>query len=235
MKLEIRELTFHYGSACALRGITLAPSAPYVAIIGPNGAGKTTLLRCISRMERYAGSIRYAGMVLDRMSPVEVARRGIVTCPEGRLIFDELSVLDNLRLGAFGRKDRAATARDLDDVFELFPRLFERKGQLGGVLSGGEQQMLAIGRAMMRRPRLLILDEPSFGLAPLVKRMISDALRKIRKQTNLELLIVEQDTRMAFSIADHVYVMRNGSVVEEGNPREMAADPELESKYLGAH
>jgi branched-chain amino acid transport system ATP-binding protein len=235
MKLEITDLTFHYGSACALRGVSLAPAAPYVAIIGPNGAGKSTLLRCLARMERYAGSIRYGDLVLDRMSPVEVARRGIVTCPEGRLIFPELSVLDNLRLGAFGRKERARVARDLDAVFELFPRLLERKGSMGGVLSGGEQQMLAIGRALMRDPRLLVLDEPSFGLSPIVKKAICEALLKIRAQRELELLIVEQDTRMAFAVADHVYVMRNGSIVAEGRPQDMLADPELEKKYLGAY
>ncbi len=235
MSLEIRDLTFHYGSACALHGISLAPTVPYIAIIGPNGAGKTTLLRCLGRMERYSGSIRYGEMVLDRMSAVEVARKGIVTCPEGRLIFPELSVLDNLKMGAFGRKDDARVAKDLDEVFALFPRLFERKEQVGGTLSGGEQQMLAIGRALMRAPRLLILDEPSFGLAPLVKRMIAEVLLRIRTQREIELLIVEQDIRMAFSIADYVYVMRNGSIVAEGTPREMLADPGLETKYLGAH
>ncbi len=230
--LEIRDLRVAYGRALALDGITLAAEeGEVVAVLGPNGAGKTTLLKAVSRTVPATGSIRFQGRELLRMPPHEVARGGIAHCPERRRLFSELSVQRNLLLGAYARGDETLE-EDLERVFRLFPVLRERRRQLAGTLSGGEQQMVAVGRALMARPRLLMLDEPSIGLAPLVKEAVRRSLQEIR-ETDLTVLLIEQDAVFALSLASRGYVMESGRIRLDGPSEALRGNPHVREAYLG--
>jgi branched-chain amino acid transport system ATP-binding protein len=230
--LAIRDLRVSYARALALDGISLgADPGEVVAVLGPNGAGKTTLLRAISRTIPATGSIRFQGRELLRLPPHAVAGTGIAHCPERRRLFPELSVLKNLLLGAYARGAEPCD-EDLERVFRLFPVLRERRGQLAGTLSGGEQQMVAVGRALMARPRLLMLDEPSIGLAPLMKEAIRRSLEEIRA-AGITVLLVEQDAVFALSLADRGYVMESGRIRIEGASEMLRGNPHVREAYLG--
>ena len=232
--LEVEGIVVRYGRALALDGLSLrvAPGE-LVAVLGPNGAGKTTLLKAISRTVSLAsGHVRFNGDALDRVPAHEVVARGVCHCPEGRRVFPELSVLKNLMLGAYLRRDRDGIARDLRRVYGLFPVLEERSRQQASTLSGGEQQMLAVGRALMGKPTLLLLDEPSVGIAHRLKVEIFQAIRAIR-QDGMAVLLVEQDARSALSIAGRAYVLEHGRIVREGTPDEFSRDDDIRRVYLG--
>ncbi|HEY8531012.1 MAG TPA: ABC transporter ATP-binding protein [Limnochorda sp.] len=232
--LEVRDLHVYYGPIHALKGISLSVNeGEIVTLIGANGAGKTTLLRAISGLApARRGNITFQGRSLLRQLPEDIVRLGISHVPEGRRIFANLTVRENLELGAFLRRDRAEQARDLERVFDLFPRLKERLHQVAGTLSGGEQQMLAIGRALMARPRLLLLDEPSLGLAPLLVRTIFDVIREINSQ-GTTILLVEQNAHMALSIAHRAYVLETGRIVLAGPADELRQSEAIRAAYLG--
>jgi branched-chain amino acid transport system ATP-binding protein len=229
--LELRDLEARYGPVTALRGVTLrVDEGELVSVLGANGAGKTTTLRAISGTVRRSGDVLFAGSKLPRRAEA-TARAGIAHVPEGRGTFSELSVWDNLRLGAYTR--RGGMKEDAQRVFGYFPRLEERRDQQAGTLSGGEQQMLALGRAMMARPRLLLLDEPSLGLAPLVVKEIFEALEKLRRQDGMSVLVVEQNARLALAHASRAYVLEVGRVVVEGTSDELRANESVRKSYLG--
>ncbi len=231
--LEIENLVVRYGSALVLDRVSLSiENGECVAVIGPNGAGKTTLLRSISALKDWQGSMRFQGQSLAGASSSRTVALGIVQAPEGRHLFPQLSVRENLELGAFLAKDRAAKEANYQYVLELFPRLGERLRQMAGTLSGGEQQMLCVGRSLMASPRILLLDEPSFGLAPLIKEAIVKAVRQImRKGTTI--LLVEQDAHMAFELARRVYVLEEGRITMSGTSQELSQDTSIRSSYLG--
>jgi branched-chain amino acid transport system ATP-binding protein len=233
--LELRDVHVRYGSIRALQGVSLrVDRGELVALIGSNGAGKTTTLRTISGLLRASeGSITLEGAEIGRASTDRIVALGIGHCPEGRRIFGGLSVRENLVLGAVSQRDRAAVASELDNVFTLFPLLKERLGQAGGTLSGGEQQMLAIGRALMSRPRLLLLDEPSLGLAPLMVERIFETISELKAQGRT-ILLVEQNVHHAFDVADRVYVMETGRITLDGTAAALRRDPKVEQSYLGA-
>ena len=231
--LEIEDLEVRYGQLAAVKGITLDVSeGEIVALIGANGAGKSTTLRTVSGLKRPArGRIRFRGDDIAGMKPAQIVARGIVQSPEGRRIFTRMTVEDNLRLGFFSR--RAQDGSDAyERVFQLFPVLRERRRQLGGTLSGGEQQMLAIGRALMTAPRLLLLDEPSLGLAPLLVLKIMDTIREIRAQ-GTTILLVEQNAFLALEMADHAYVLETGRVAMSGTGRDLLNNDDVRKAYLG--
>ncbi len=232
--LSIKDLQVNYGAIEALRGVSLeVPEKQVVALIGANGAGKTTTLRAVSRMLRpVAGSVRFQGEEITRLAPHEIVARGLAHAPEGRGIFLNLTVQENLELGAFLRKDAAGIAEDMEKFYGLFPILKERRHQVSGTLSGGEQQMLAVARALMSRPRLLLLDEPSLGLAPQVVERIFQVLRDISAQ-GVALLLVEQNAHKALQIAHRGYVLETGEVVMQGTGKELLASPEVRKAYLG--
>ncbi|GAC1557119.1 MAG: ABC transporter ATP-binding protein [Beijerinckiaceae bacterium] len=231
--LEVSGLTVHYGKALALEGIDLTVrEGELVAVLGSNGAGKTTLLKAISRALPSRGRLLFDGAEIGDVPAHKVVGRGICHCPEGRRLFPELTVLKNLQLGAYLRDDRAEIAADLERVYALFGVLGERARQQASTLSGGEQQMVAIGRALMGRPRLLLLDEPSVGIAHRLKMQIFDSIRTIQ-QSGTAVLLVEQDARSALAIADRVYVMEHGHIVREGTSAEIAADDSVRQAYLG--
>jgi branched-chain amino acid transport system ATP-binding protein len=232
--LEVKDLKVHYGAIEALRGVSLTvEEGQVVALIGANGAGKTTTLRAVSRVVRpSAGSIRFKGEEIHRLMPHEIVARGLAQAPEGRGIFLNLTVRENLEVGAFLRKDKDGIAQDLDRSFALFPILRERESQVSGTLSGGEQQMLAVARALMSRPRLLLLDEPSLGLAPQVVERIFSVLREV-SQSGVSLLLVEQNAHKALQLADRAYVLETGEIVMKGTGKELLASPEVRKAYLG--
>ena len=232
--LELSDVRVAYGAIEAVKGISLAVrDQELVALVGSNGAGKTTTLRTISGLLRpRSGQLRYDGDDLAALAPHQIVELGIAQAPEGRQIFGSLTVRENLMLGAIRRKDRDALELDLEYVLTLFPVLKERLRQSGGTLSGGEQQMLAIGRAMMARPRLLLLDEPSLGLAPLLVSRIFEVIARLKAE-GVTILLVEQNARKALEIADRGYVMETGRVVLSGPARELARDPAIERAYLG--
>jgi branched-chain amino acid transport system ATP-binding protein len=232
--LELRDVRVFYGAIQAVKGISLeVRERELVSIVGANGAGKTTTLRTISGIYRpRGGSITFEGKDLAALPSHEIVALGISQSPEGRQIFGTLSVHDNLILGTTGRRDRSGIGQDLEYVFSLFPVLKERLDQSGGTLSGGEQQMLAIGRALMARPRLLLLDEPSLGLAPMLVNRIFAVISRL-KETGVTILLVEQNARKALEIADRAYVMETGRITIEGTASELAANPEIEKAYLG--
>ena len=235
--LEITGLHAHYGNIEALHGVSLSVErGQIVSIIGANGAGKSTLLMSIcGRPRPSAGQILFEGEALTDLAPHEIVGRGIAQAPEGRRIFPSMSVLENLQMGAVPSKG-AYFDEDVKEVFTLFPRLQERQRQRGGTLSGGEQQMLCIGRAMMARPRLLLLDEPSLGLAPLLVRQIFEAIVAINRERGVTILLVEQNAYQALKIATHGYVLATGRVVLQGSGRELLANPEIRAAYLeGGH
>ena len=227
-------LSVHYGAIQALRGISLQVArGQVVALIGANGAGKTTTLRAVSRMLKASGgSVRFQGEEVTRLPSHALVARGMAHAPEGRGIFLNLTVKENLDLGAYLRTDREGIEQDQDKAYQLFPLLWERRGQLSGTLSGGEQQMLAVARALMSRPRLMLLDEPSLGLAPQVVERIFGVLREVN-QGGVALLLVEQNAHKALQLAHRAYVLESGSVVMEGTGRELLASPEVRRAYLG--
>jgi branched-chain amino acid transport system ATP-binding protein len=229
--LELKQVDARYGPVKALHDVTLrVDEGELVAVLGANGAGKTTMLRAISGTVRRSGDVLFAGSKLPRRAEA-TARAGIAHVPEGRGTFSELSVWDNLRLGAYTR--RGGMKDDAQRVFGYFPRLEERRDQQAGTLSGGEQQMLALGRAMMARPRLLLLDEPSLGLAPLVVKEIFDALEKMKGEDAMSVLVVEQNARLALAHASRAYVLEVGRVVVEGTSGELRANESVRKSYLG--
>ncbi len=229
--LELRGLEARYGDIQALHGVSLTvDDGDFVAILGANGAGKTTTLRAISGTVRASGEVMFEGERLYRRTPEGMARRGVAHLPEGRGTFSALSVLDNLRLGAWTQ--RGTSARDLVHVFELFPFLYERRRERAASLSGGEQQMLAIGRAMMAKPRLLLVDEPSFGLSPVAARAIFDTLRLLNER-GTTIVAVEQSVGLALATAKHVVVLDAGRVVRVGTPDELRDDDAVSRSYLG--
>ena len=232
--LELADIHVRYGSVRALQGVSLrVETGELVALIGSNGAGKSTTLRTISGLLRPTqGTITFEGADITNAATDRIVRLGISQCPEGRRIFGSLSVSDNLRLGAVSRSDAGEIAEDLETVFGLFPLLKERLGQAGGTLSGGEQQMLAIGRALMSRPRLLLLDEPSLGLAPLMVERIFATIAELKRQGRT-ILLVEQNVHQALDVADRAYVLETGRMTLDGPADVLRQDPKVEQSYLG--
>ena len=232
--LELADIHTYYGNIRALRGVSLSVApGEIVTLIGSNGAGKTTTLRTIIGMARpRRGTVTYGGHRLDSLPTDRIVRLGIAQSPEGRRIFPRMTVLENLELGAFARRDRAAIAPDLERVFALFPRLAQRATQQGGTLSGGEQQMLAIGRALMARPTLLLLDEPSMGLAPILVETIFRIVQDINRQ-GTTILLVEQNARMALGVAHRGYVMQTGCIVLQAAAAELLRSDLVRKTYLG--
>jgi len=234
--LSVDGLKVNYGAVAAIKGISLDVKAgEVVALLGANGAGKSTMLRTISGLIRpRAGTISFAGERIDRLPPARIVRLGLAHSPEGRRVFGSLSVAENLRLGAAARPDRSSYETDREWVYSLFPRLRERMGQAAGTLSGGEQQMLALGRALMAKPKLLLLDEPSLGLAPLVIVSIFKTLAEL-KQAGVTMLLVEQNIATALGLADRAYVLRTGEIALSGPAAELRANyEEVAAAYLGA-
>ncbi len=233
--LQVREVTAAYGPILALHGVTIEVSAgSIVTLLGPNGAGKTTTLRTISGLLRPSGgSIEFEGRRIDRLSPEQIVSLGIIQVPEGRQLFAELTVMENLRLGAYIRRDRDGIKKDLGQVFEHFPILAQRQKQIAGTLSGGEQQMLAVGRALMAGPRLLLLDEPSLGLAPLITREIFQIIRVINKEQKVTILLVEQNATLALDIAQHGYVLETGRVALGDTTENLKKSEAVRRSYLG--
>jgi len=234
MLLEITDARVAYGKVAALKGVSMGvPDGGIVTIIGANGAGKTTCLRAVSGLVRLAaGEIRFAGERIDRLAPDRIVARGIAHVPEGRRIFPDLSVAENLATGAFLRRDRAAIAADLDRVYGRFPRLRERRGQRAQTLSGGEQQMLAIGRALMARPKLLLMDEPSMGLAPVIVEEIGRIVAGIAAE-GVPVVLVEQNAELALELADHAYVLETGRLVLSGPAADLHDNEHVRAAYLG--
>lgn len=232
--LELREVSASYGELTVLKAVDLAIARGSVtALLGSNGAGKTTALRAISNVEvDVSGSIRFEGKEIAGMPPFRIARLGVAHVPQGRGTFSRMSVEENLALGSITRKNDEALKEDLERVYGYFPRLKERRRQQAGTLSGGEQQMLAISRALVLRPKLLLLDEPSFGLAPLVVEEIFGVIRAIKESARVSVLLVEQNAHLALSIADRAYVLKTGQVALGGNVADVAQDPSVRHAYL---
>ena len=232
--LEARKLRAFYAQAEVLHGIDFAiDEGGITTILGANGAGKTTTLRAVCGMVRTQGEISFGARRIDGRQTEEIARGGIAHVPDGRGTFLELTTEENLKLGAYSRRDRDGIARDLAMVYGYFPRLQERQRQQAGTLSGGEQQMLAISRALMLCPRLLLLDEPSFGLAPLIVQDIFRIMRLINREQKVSMLLVEQNATLALDLADHAYLLESGRVVMSGSAEEIAKDPAIRRSYLG--
>jgi branched-chain amino acid transport system ATP-binding protein len=232
--LELEGVDAHYGRIQALRRVSMTvEKGEIVALIGSNGAGKTTTLRTISGlMHPTVGTIRFDGQEITRTPPSRIVALGICQSPEGRRLFPRMTVLDNLFMGAYTRNDKDGIAADMDNVFKLFPRLLERRMQISGTLSGGEQQMLAMGRALMARPKVMLLDEPSLGLAPILQETIFSIVREINSQ-GTTVLLVEQNATKALDVAHRGYVLETGVVVQEGTGQELLASEEVQKAYLG--
>ncbi len=233
MMLELQDLHVAYGGIRALKGVSLqVGEGEIVTLIGANGAGKSTTLRTISGLEHaQAGKILYNGVDITGKPSKYMVQEGLILVPEGRLIFPDMTVLENLRIGAYLRKDRSVE-KDIDRMYELFPRLKERSWQMAGTLSGGEQQMLAVGRALMSKPKLLMMDEPSLGLAPLVVKDIFSIIRTIR-DSGVTVLLIEQNANAALKIADRGYVLETGMIALEGSGQELLSNPAVRAAYLG--
>jgi branched-chain amino acid transport system ATP-binding protein len=232
--LELRDVSVHYGRICAIESMSLTvEEGEIVSLIGANGAGKTTTMRAIAGLLNLSsGSITFAGEDITKLKGHTRVVRGISLTPEGRGIFPSMTVMENLDMGAYARRDRAGFEEDLARVFELFPRMAERKNQAGGTLSGGEQQMLAIGRALMGRPKVLLLDEPSMGLAPQFIRQIFSIISQVNEQ-GTTVLLVEQNANQALARADRAYVLETGKITHTGTGKEMLANPAIKEAYLG--
>jgi branched-chain amino acid transport system ATP-binding protein len=234
MMLEIAGLEAFYGEQQALFGVGFDLEAGHVrTLLGANGAGKTTVLRALCGMVRTGGDIRFDGKSINGWATEDIVRLGVAHVPEGRGTFVRLTVEENLQLGAMTRRDHAAIAADIEQIYQHFPRLKERRTQQAGLLSGGEQQMLAVGRALMLRPRLMLLDEPSFGLAPLVVEELFGILREVNRDTGVAMLIVEQNAALALELAEHAYLLETGRIVMDGPAEAIAADEGVRSAYLG--
>ena len=232
--LEVKDLHVSYGGIHALRGINMeVPDGKIVTLIGANGAGKSTTLRTISGLVKAgSGSVTYNGEEILGTPINTILERGLAMVPEGRRVFTNLSVLENLKIGAYLRKDKAGIQKDIDWVYELFPRLQERSWQMAGTLSGGEQQMLAVGRALMSRPKLMMMDEPSLGLAPLVVKGIFEIIREINRQ-GVTVLLIEQNANMALKTADLAYVLETGEITLKGTGAELLTNEAVKRAYLG--
>jgi len=233
--LEVKDIKTYYGNIQALKGISLEISeGEIITLIGANGAGKTTTLMSISGIvPPKAGEILFMGQALQELSPNQIVALGISQVPEGRRIFPYLTVTENLDMGAFLRNDTSEIQKDLEYIFDLFPILAERRHQSGGTLSGGEQQMLAVARALMARPRLLLLDEPSLGLAPLIVKQIFKIIRKINKENNTTIFLVEQNANLALQVAHRGYVMENGRITLSDTSQNLLANEDVKKAYLG--
>ena len=232
--LEVTGLHVAYGGIQAVRSITFhVNEGEMVALIGANGAGKTSTLKAVSRViNAVGGDVHFCGKKISHIAPHDVIRKGIALVPEGRGVFPRLSVAENLRMGAFVRDDKAAIEQDLLGVFEYFPRLKEREAQLAGTLSGGEQQMLAIGRALMSRPKMLLLDEPSMGLAPIMVQKIFEVIRKVAAD-GMTVLLIEQNAKLALESSQRAYVMESGEITLNGDSARLLDDPKVRAAYLG--
>jgi branched-chain amino acid transport system ATP-binding protein len=234
MMLETAGLEAFYGEQQALFGIGFDLDAGHVrTLLGANGAGKTTVLRALCGMVRTGGDIRFDGKLINGWATEDIVRLGVAHVPEGRGTFVRLTVEENLQLGAITRRDHAAIAADIEQIYHHFPRLKERRTQQAGLLSGGEQQMLAVGRGLMLRPRLMLLDEPSFGLAPLVVEELFGILREVNRETGVAMLIVEQNAALALELAEHAYLLETGRIVMDGPSEAIAADEAVRRAYLG--
>ena len=232
--LEIKDLHVSYGGIQALRGVSLTvPEGKIVTLIGANGAGKSTLMRTISGLVKaQSGSILWNGQEILGKPIDQIVASGIAMSPEGRRVFADLTVLENLKIGAYLRKDKAETEKDLQWVFKLFPRLEERSWQSAGTLSGGEQQMLAVGRALMGKPKMILMDEPSMGLSPLLVKEIFAIIKEVNKQ-GITILLVEQNAKMALAISDRAYVLETGNITLSGDAQELLNDARVKKAYLG--
>lgn len=232
--LKVENIDVHYGNIHAIKGISFdVKKGEVVTLIGANGAGKTTILKTVSKlMDPSAGTITFDGKPLSKLAPHEMVYAGMAHVPEGRRVFSKMSVEENLQMGAFIRKDKENIKKDLEMVFKYFPRLKERMSQAAGTLSGGEQQMLAIGRALMSRPKLLLMDEPSMGLAPLLVQEIFNIVETI-KETGTTILLVEQNANQALQVADRAYVLETGKIIQSGSAKELLADDSIRKAYLG--
>ena len=232
--LEAKNLRAAYGSTKVLHGIDLAiEEGTITTLLGANGAGKTTTLRALCGMVKTSGEVVFAGKRIDGRATEDIVRLGVAHVPDGRGTFGSLTTEENLRLGAYVRKDRAAVEADYERMYGYFPRLRERRTQQAGTLSGGEQQMLAVARALMLRPRLLLMDEPSFGLAPLIVKEIFRIMRTINEQEKMTILLVEQNAAMALEVADHAYLMETGTLVLSGPASQVKQDEAVRRSYLG--
>ena len=232
--LEIKELRVHYGKARALNGISLhIEEGEIVSIVGANGAGKTTILRTISELKKpTSGEIWFQNKRIDGVPPHRVAKLGIFQIPAGRMIIATMTVLDNLKIGAFLRRDRQGINEDLESIYKLFPILREKQDQMGGELSGGQQQMLAIGRALMARPKLILMDEPSTGLSPILVAEVAETITDINKE-GISILLVEQNCRMALKLANRAYILETGSIALSGEASELIDNDMVKKCYLG--
>ena len=234
--LEVENLHVSYGSIKALHGVSLkVPKGSIVTLIGANGAGKSTTLRALSGLVKStSGTIRYDGDEITRLAPHKIVSRHLCHVPEGRMVFANLTVKENLAMGAYLQKDKAWIAKQTDYVFHLFPRLKERESQAAGTLSGGEQQMLAIGRALLGNPKFLMLDEPSLGIAPLLVKAIFERIVEINREQGVTILLVEQNANLALEVSSYGYVLETGSVLLEGPSADLRANPKVQEAYLGA-
>ncbi len=235
LKLQVHKLSVSYGSLCAVSDASFVVNpGEIVALLGSNGAGKSTTLKALmGLLVPSAGLITIDGRDLERETPAARVRRGIALSPEGRRLFPRMTVLDNLLVGAHTVASKLEQSAALQQVYELFPRVAERHSQMAGSLSGGEQQMVAIGRSLMSRPKLLMLDEPSLGIAPLLTAEIAAAIRRLNKETGIAVLLVEQNARLALKMAHRAYVLEQGAVIREGSGAELLADPAVQKAYLG--
>ena len=233
--LHIRDLYVNYGAIAALHGLNIdVPQGHIVTLIGANGAGKSTTLRAVSGIVRPAkGSIRFDGEEISHLPPHRIVERGLSHVPEGRMIFANLTVMENLMMGAYRRSDRHAFSVELDYIFGIFPRLKERKKQSAGTLSGGEQQMLAIGRALMSKPRCLMLDEPSLGIAPLLMKTIFEKIVEVNRELGITILLVEQNANLALEISNYGYVLETGRIILADASAKLREDPKVKESYLG--
>ena len=231
--LEVEDLKVKYGSVEALKGISLniAGDEKCIAVVGPNGAGKSTFVNAMTGLMKWEGTALYKGSSIAGLSNKQLVKMGVVQCPERRYLFDYMTVKDNLLLGTYnaGRDSRVT----MQNVFDLFPVLEERLGQQAGTLSGGEAQMVAIGRALLADPKLLFLDEPTLGLAPIMRKKLSEAFREIAKNTDVAICLVEQNVKLTFEVAERVYVLREGMIVMEGTAADLSADEEIHRTFLG--
>ena len=233
--LAIDNLEASYGSIRALHGVSLkVPEKSIVTLIGANGAGKSSTLRALSGLiKTKAGTVTYNGEEITNLAPHKIVARGLCHVPEGRMIFPNLTIDENLRMGAFLRRDTKGIAADMDYAFSIFPRLLERRKQLAGTMSGGEQQMLAIARALLSKPKFLMLDEPSLGIAPLLVKSIFQKIVEINRTQGLTILLVEQNANLALEVSSYGYVLETGKVILEGPSAELKANPEVQAAYLG--